>query len=124
MQKQKLSQLLLKQDEQKDRDKIIQSLYGKLQARLHSVTYEEQQNILRLFVEKITLYHQKGKGYAEVVFKFPLNTSVPTSAPASVTEGKHMRLVLHVKILSEHQRRVQIIQSNPLMYKKDTITVG
>ena len=113
--KQKLSQLLLKQCEQKDRDEIIQSLYSKLQARLQDATYEEQQYILRLFVEKITLYHKKG--FAEVAFKFPLNTKVPTSAPASVTEGKHMRLVLHVKILSEKERRLQIFKSVPEMYK-------
>ena len=116
IQKQKLSQLLLKKNEQTDRDKIIQSLYGKLRARLNNITYEEQQYILRLFVEKITLHHKKG--YAEVAFKFPLNTSVPTSAPASVTEGKHMRLVLHVKIYSEKERRIQIFESVPEMCKK------
>jgi site-specific DNA recombinase len=111
--KQKLSQMLLKKTEQKDRDKIIKSLYAKLQTKLHHLSYEEQQYILRLFVEKITLYHKKG--YAEVAFKFPLNTKVPTSAPASVTEGKHMRLVLHVKILSEKERRQQIIKTVPAM---------
>lgn len=119
IQKQKMSQLLLKQDEQKDRDKIIQSLYGTLRARLHNVTYEEQQYILRLFVEKITLHHKKG--YAEVTFKFPLNTNVPISAPASVTEGRHMRLVLHVKIYSEKERRIQIFQSVPEMYKPSKV---
>ncbi len=116
IQKQKLSQLLLKQDEQKDRDKIIQSLYGRLKARISNVTYEEKQYILRLFVEKITLHHKKG--YAEVAFKFPLNTNVPTTAPASMTEGRHMRLVLHVKIYSEKERRIQIFQSVPEMCKK------
>ncbi len=114
IQKQKLSQMLLKQDEQKDRDKIIQSLYGALRARLHNVTYEEQQYILRLFVEKITLHHKKG--YAEVAFKFPLNTNVPTTAPVSMTEGRHMRLVLHVRIKSEYDRRKEILISNPGMY--------
>lgn len=115
IQKQKLSQLLLKNNEQNDRNKIIMSLYRKLQDRLDTLTYEQQQYILRLFVEKITLHHKKG--YAEVAFKFPVNTEVPSTAPASVTEGKHMRLVLHVKILSEHQRRSQILKTNPKMFK-------
>lgn len=108
VQKQKLSQTLLKKYEQKDRDSIIKGLYAKLKDRLSNLSYEEQQYILRLFIEKITLYHRKG--YAEVVFKFPTNTTVPESVPASVTEGKHMRLVLHVKILSETQRRRQIME--------------
>lgn len=119
IQKQKLSQLLLKQDEQKNRDKIIKSLYGTLQARLLNVIYDEQQYILRLFVEKITLHHKKG--YAEVAFKFPLNINIPTTAPASMTEGKHMRLVLHVKIYSEKERRIQIFQSVPEMYKPSKV---
>ncbi len=115
IQKQKLSQMLLKKTEQKDRDEIIKSLYSKLKAKLNNLSYEEQQYILRLFVEKITLYHKKS--YAEVAFKFPVNTKIPTSAPASVTEGKHMRLVLNVKILSEKERRLQIFKSVPEMYK-------
>jgi site-specific DNA recombinase len=121
IQKQKLSQTLLKRTEQKDRNIIIKGLYAKLQNRLDKLNYEQQQYILRLFVEKITLYHKKG--YAEVVFKFPTNTTVPKSAPASVTEGKHMRLVLHVKILSEKERRQQIIKSVPEMCKsKNKVT--
>jgi site-specific DNA recombinase len=113
IQKQKLSQTLLKKTEREDRDVIITGLLEKLKNKLGNLSYEQQQYILRLFIEKITLYHRKG--YAEVVFKFPTNTTVPKSVPASVSEGKHMRLVLHVKILSEKERRQQIIKTVPAM---------
>lgn len=115
VQKQKLSQTLLKKKEQKNRNEVIAKLFEQLQTKLDSVTYEQQQYILRLFVERITLFHKQN--YAEVVFKFPVKTNVPTNAPAEISNDGQMRLVLHVKTKSEHQRRQEILKSNPAMYK-------
>jgi len=116
IQKQKLAQTLLKKKEQTNRDIIISQLFKKLQSRLHSLDYAGQQYILRLFVERITLYHKEN--YAEVVFKFPTHTAVPGTVPATVSQDDHMRLVLHVRIYSEKERRIQIFQSVPEMCKK------
>lgn len=119
IEKQKLSQTLLKKKEQTNRDAVIKGLYKKLKTKLDDLSYEQQQYILRLFVERITLYHKQG--YAEVVFKFPTHTAIPKNIPASVSEDNHMRLTLHVKIKSEKQRRREIIKTNPAMYKGATL---
>jgi site-specific DNA recombinase len=119
VQKQKLSQTLLKKKEQQNRNEVIVKLFEKLQTKLDAVTYEQQQYILRLFVERITLFHKQN--YAEVVFKFPVKTNVPTNAPAEISGDGQMRLVLHVKTKSEHERRQEILKSNPGMYKQKSL---
>jgi site-specific DNA recombinase len=115
IEKQKLAQTLLKKKEQANRNVVIAQLYEKLKAKLGNVDYEGKQYILRLFVERIVLYQKQG--YAEVVFKFPTYSAVPDTVPASVSLENQMRLVLHVKILSEKQRRQEILKSNPAMYR-------
>lgn len=115
IQKQKLSQTLLKKEEQKNRDQIISSLFSKLQTKIDNVTYEQQKYILRLFIEQITLRHKENQ--AEVVFKFPTKTSLPKNIPAKISGNGEMRLTLIVKIKSEHERRQEILRSNPAMYK-------
>jgi site-specific DNA recombinase len=115
VQRQKLSQTLLKKKEQKNRNEVIAKLFEKFQTKLDTVAYEQRQYILRLFVERITLFHKQN--YAEVVFKFPTKTSVPTVVPAEISGDGQMRLVLHVKIKSEHQRRQEILKNNPAMYR-------
>jgi site-specific DNA recombinase len=116
IQKQKLSQTLLKKQEQHNRNEVITQLFEKLKSKLDTVTYEQQQYILRLFVERITLKHKEN--FAEVVFKFPINTAVSTIAPSDITTDGQMRLVVHVKVLSEKQRSAELLRGNPGMYKK------
>jgi site-specific DNA recombinase len=116
IERQKLSQTLLKKKEQVNRNVIISQLYEKLKTRLTELDYAGQQYILRLFVERITLFHKQG--YAEVVFKFPTHTALPSDIPVSVSQGNQMRLVLHVKILTEKERQSQRLKSNPAMYKQ------
>lgn len=116
IQKQKLSQTLLKKQEQHNRNEVITQLFEKLKSKLDTVTYEQQQYILRLFVERITLKHKEN--FAEVVFKFPINTAVSTLAPSDITTDGQMRLVVHVKVLSEKQRSAELLRSNPGMYNK------
>ena len=115
IQKQKLSQTLLKKKEQRSRNVIISDQFKKFKDKLDLITYEQQQYILRLFVEKITLKHKEN--FAEVVFKFPVNTSVVNNEKVSTGDGQ-MRLVLHIKIKTETQRRREILINNPGMYKK------
>ncbi len=116
IQKQKLSQTLLKKKEQKNRDVVISEMFKTLSGKLDNVAYEQKQYILRLFIERITLHHKSN--FAEVVFKFPTKTSVPTEAPAEVSNNGQMRLILHVKTLSEKQRSAHLLRNNPGMYNK------
>lgn len=116
IQKQKLSQTLLKKQEQHNRNEVITQLFEKLKSKLDTVTYEQQQYILRLFVERITLKHKEN--FAEVVFKFPISTTVSTIAPTDITTDGQMRLVVHVKVLSEKQRSADLLRNNPGMYNK------
>lgn len=112
IEKDKLTQSLLKADELVNRNDIIKKLFKQYESRLANVSYEEQQYILRLFVEKISLFIKDN--YAEVVFRFPSSIKSPTEKQ----ETNHkMRLVLHVKIYSEKERRIQILKSVPEMYK-------
>jgi len=117
---QKISQTLLHKNERVNRNLIINELHTKLKTKLGEVDYEKQQKILRLFIERITLYQKSG--YAEVVFKFPIHTSVPNTAPESVSQDNKMRLVLHVKILSEIQRRKQIFKHSLGLYRQKILT--
>lgn len=112
IEKDKLKQSLLKSDEVINRNEIIKKLFKQYESRLASVSYEEQQYILRLFIEKISLFIKDN--YAEVVFRFP--ASVKSPATSQLEADQKMRLVLHVKTLSESQRRKDIYQ-NTLMLR-------
>lgn len=103
IEKDKLTQSLLKADELANRNDIIKNLFKQYESRLANVSYEEQQYILRLFVEKISLFIKEN--YAEVVFRFP--SSIKVRSEQNNTNDK-IRLILHVKILSESQRRKEI----------------
>ncbi len=117
-QKTKYEQMLVKRDERKDRDQILKGLYGKIKARLENTTYEDKQYILRLFVERINLFHKQN--YAEVFFSFPSSTLVtPNEVSKVVSQPNDLKLVLHVKTLSERERRHDILVSNlNRMYQK------
>jgi hypothetical protein len=103
IEKDKLTQSLLKADELANRNDIIKKLFKQYESRLANVSYEEQQYILRLFVEKISLFIKEN--YAEVVFRFP--ATIKTGGE-QVSQNEKMRLVLHIKILSEYERRKDI----------------
>jgi site-specific DNA recombinase len=100
----KLRQSLMQSDELVNRNEIIAKLFKQFSVRLKAVTYEEQQYIMRLFIEKINLHIKNN--YAEVIFRFPVIQI--TSGIAKPEDAKNMRLVLHVKILSEAERRRDI----------------
>lgn len=114
-QKSKFEQMLVKRDEREDRSFILKNLYQKIKVRLESASYEDKQYILRLFVERINLFHKQN--YAEVFFRFPSSVRVASDKHVNVvSQQEDMKLILHVKTLSEHQRRAEILKSNPGMY--------
>ncbi len=110
-QKTKYEQMLVKRDERKDRDEILKKLYKQIKVRLENASYEDKQYILRLFVERINLFHKQN--YAEVFFRFPASTDVkPSETSKVVSQPNDLRLVLHVKTLSERERRQEIMVTN------------
>lgn len=117
-QKTKYQQILVKREERHDRDEILKKLYKKIQDRLDNPTYEDKQYIVHLFIERINLFHRYN--YAEVFFRFPVSLNVKTSEDVKVAiKPDDLRLVLHVKTLSETERRREIMFSNVNhMYKK------
>lgn len=114
-QKAKFEQLLVKREERKDRSVILQKLYKQIKTRLENVSYEDKQYILRLFIERINLFPKRN--YAEVFFRFPIATRITDNERVeAVSQQDSMRLILHIKTLSEHERRRDILVSNPGMY--------
>lgn len=114
-QKAKFEQLLIKREERKDRGAVLKKLYQQIKTRLENVSYEDKQYILRLFIERINLFPKKN--YAEVFFRFPIGTRVIDDERIEpVSQQDSMRLILHIKTLSEHERRRDILVSNPGMY--------
>lgn len=110
-QKRKYQQMLVKRDERTDRNEILKNLYTKVKERLENASYEDKQYILHLFVERINLFHKSN--YAEVFFKFPVSTTVKHGEGVSVvSQPNDFHLVLHVKTLSERERRHDIVVSN------------
>lgn len=116
-QRQKYQQMLVKREERKDRNAILKKLYSKIKHRLENPSYEDKQYILHLFVERINLFHREN--YAEVFFRFPTSFSVKhTEGINVVSQPSDLHLVLHIKTLSERERRRDLLVSNPRMYKK------
>lgn len=114
----RLKQKLLSREEKEDRQKVIERLYEKVKTRIENVAYTEKSKIIQLFIERITLYPEDDR--AEVVFKFPetanVSLSPETKKVSQGSEGVIFPLVLNIKTISERQRRIDIIQMNPLMY--------
>jgi site-specific DNA recombinase len=105
--KKKLQQLLMKQVERKDRDEVITKLFIQVEERLDNATYEEKQQILNLFVERITLFYDHN--YAEVVFKFPSTANLSRAKNIElVSRNDDLTLTLHVKTLSREERGRQM----------------
>lgn len=107
----KYEQLIVKREERKDRDEILKKLYRRIKDRLENPSYDDRRYILRLFVERINLFHLDN--YAEVFFRFPASTTVKTDEMTKVVSHPNdLRLVLHIKTLSEKQRRRDILNTN------------
>ena len=97
-QKFKFEQMLVKREESKDRNKIIQDLYEKIKTRLDNLSYEDKQYILKLFVERINLFHKRN--YAEVFFRFPCSTHIDEDKHTKNVSQENTKLVLSIKTLS------------------------
>ncbi|MFA7302456.1 MAG: hypothetical protein WC030_01790 [Candidatus Paceibacterota bacterium] len=120
-QKAKFEQMLVKREERKDRNDVLKKLYQKIRTRLKNASYEDKQYILRLFVERINLFHKQN--YAEVFFRFPVSTRVDKDERImSVSQRDDMRLIIHVKTLSKQERSRNLLVSNPGMYNGKNIT--
>lgn len=110
-QKSKFEQMLVKREERKDRNEVLKKLYQKIKVRLNNASYEDRQYILRLFVERINLFHKQN--YAEVFFRFPTSTRVVESEGVMpVSQKDDLRLILHVKTLSKQERSRNLLVSN------------
>jgi chromosome segregation ATPase len=116
----KYRQLLVKHDERKDRNEILKGLYEKVKTRLENASYEDKQFILHLFIERINLFHKSN--YCEVFFRFPSSINVRLNSVTKTSKESDMYLVLHVKTLSERERRRDILISNPGMYHTPKIS--
>ena len=115
----KLRQTLLTKKEKADREVAIRNAYEQIKEKLDIVSYEEKTQIVRFFIERITLYARDNR--AEVVFRFP-NTIETTSVKlVSQKPTDFFPLILNIKTMSENERRVQILKANPLMYIPKTL---
>ncbi len=115
----KLRQTLLTKKEKSDREVAIRNAYEQIKDRLDTVSYEEKTQIIRFFIERITLYARDN--YAEVVFRFPQTTETKSVKLVSQQPTDFFPLILNIKTMSENERRVQILKSNPLMYIPKTL---
>lgn len=117
----RLRQSLLTKKEKVEREAAIRQAYEQIKERLDSVSYEEQSEIVRLLIERITLHAKED--YASVVFRFPSSTETATvKLGTKVSQGDtSFPLVLNIKTVTELERRQQIIRANPAMYVPKTL---
>src|SRR3989344_1143033 len=117
----RLRQSLLTKKEKTEREVAIREAYEQIKDRLENVSYEEKTKIIRLFIERITLYAKDD--HASVIFHFPSSTETATVKLGSRVsqEEKNFPLVLNIKTMTELARRQQIIRANPLMYVPKTL---
>lgn len=120
----RLRQRLLSNAEKKDRRVSIEKVYEKVKTKLDDVSYADKSNILHMFVERLTLFPKEN--YAQVVFKFPSDidiTKVDKTVSLTPTNDKSFPLVLNVRTMTEKERRVEVIKTNPLMYSPKELAV-
>lgn len=115
----KLRQTLLTKKEKSERETSIRNAYEQIKDRLDTVSYEEKTQIIRFFIERIVLYAKDNR--AEVVFRFPQTTETKSVKLVSQQPTDFFPLILNIKTMSENERRVQILKSNPLMYIPKTL---
>jgi site-specific DNA recombinase len=112
----RLRQTLLTKKEKSEREVAIRQAYERVKDSLDSISYEKKSAVIRLFIERITLYAKEN--YASVVFKFPSSTdtaNVRAGTPVS-QEDKSFPLVLNIKTKTQNERRAEILRNNPLMF--------
>ena len=106
----RLKQTLLTKNELADRETAVRKAFNQVRSKLDTVSYEEKAQIIRLFIERITLHAKED--YAEVVFKFPQFTETRGKKLVS-QEGKWFPLVLRIKTTTEAERRKFMASVNP-----------
>jgi site-specific DNA recombinase len=107
----RLEQSLLKGEDTRKRGLIIEGLCADVKSKLDVLDYQEKMKVIHLFIERINLFQKSN--YAEVIFKFSPKETIALDGSSK----SNMKLVLDVKTYSEHDRRVVVIKSNPLMYR-------
>lgn len=115
----KLRQTLLTKKEKTDRELAIRNAYEQIKDKLDTVSYQEKAQIIRFFIDRITLYALDSR--AEVVFRFPQTTETKSVKLVSQQPTDFFPLILNIKTISENERRAQILKSNPLMYVPKTL---
>lgn len=101
----KLNQFIVSKKEKAERPQILNEMFTEIKVRLENATYSDKQYIIGLFIEKITL--RTRSNYADVIFRFPSKNN---------EKGLKAQLYLTIKILSETERRREILMANPSMY--------
>jgi len=117
-----LHQTSISKKEKAEREVSLNKAYEQIKDRLENVSYEEKQKIISLFIERITIYAQED--YATVVFRFPSytkTTNINLVEKVSQEKDESFPLILNIKTISELDRRIEVIKSNPLMYKPKTL---
>jgi len=120
----RLRQRLLSNSEKKERRVSIEKVYEQVKTKLDDVSYADKDKILHMFVERITLFPKEN--YAQVVFKFPSDidvTKIDKTVSLSPSNDKSFPLVLNIRTMTEKERRVEVIKTNPLMYSPKELAV-
>lgn len=117
-----LHQTSINKKEKAEREVSLNKTYEQIKDRLENVSYEEKQKIIFLFIERITIYAKED--YVNVVFRFPSYTkteNISLAERVSQEKDESFPLILNIKTISELERRIEVIKSNPLMYKPKTL---
>lgn len=120
----RLRQRLLSNSEKKERRVSIEKVYEQVKTKLDDVSYADKDKILHMFVERITLFPKEN--WAQVVFRFPSDvdvTKVDKTVSLSPSNDKSFPLVLNIRTMTEKERRVEVIKTNPLMYSPKELAV-
>jgi site-specific DNA recombinase len=118
----RIRQISTSEKEKGEREVSLTKTYEQIKNRLENVTYEEKRKIIFLFIERITIHAQEN--YASVAFRFPSYTDTTNvNLLDKVSQGKDdsFPLVLNIRTISERDRQIQALKSNPLMYKSKTL---
>ena len=115
----RLKQTLLTKKEKSDREVAIRNAYEQIKNKLENISYEDKTQIIRFFIERITLYAKDN--HAEVVFRFPNTTETKSVKLTPQKSTDFFPLILDVRTISENERRTQILKANPLMYIPKTL---
>ncbi|MDO8452045.1 MAG: recombinase family protein [bacterium] len=118
----RLRQSLLTKKEKVEREVAIREAYEQVKKRLETISFEEKAKIIRLFIERVTLYAKDD--HASVIFRFPSSTETTTvklGEKVSSEQSKYFPLVLNIKTMTIEERRKQIVSNYPLLYLPKTL---